>query len=116
MPSLFVHSPCHFNGFFFFILLLTLLSLSFLISPFHEKAKPLKKPIKRKQDCICQVCAATRNLHNDALTASYLYALALLFPISASGCCTNQIISKISEGFLFSAAQVPGQRANTVLF
>lgn len=103
--------------YFFFILLLTLLYNSFLIFPFLEKAKSLQKWIKRKQDCICQACTVTRSLHHDALTASYSCALALLFPIRASGCCTNQILLEISEGFFFSSAtQVPGQRANTVLF
>lgn len=99
------------------IFLLTLLYISFFISPFLEKAKSLQKWIKRKQYCSCQACTVTRSLHHDALTASNSCALALLFPIRASGCCTNQIPSKISEGLFFSsAAQVPGQRANTVLF
>lgn len=57
-----------------------------------------------------------KNLHHHALAANYSCALALLFPISASGCCTNQILSKISEFFFSSAAQGPGKRANPVLF
>lgn len=102
-----------------FILLLVWLSLYFLISPFLDKAKLLQKPVKKKQDCICQVCNVAEDLHNAALTASYSYALALLFLISASGCCTNQILSKTAEGFsffFFSAAQVTGQSVNNVFF
>lgn len=93
-------------------------SLSFLIFSLLEKSKPLQKPIRRKQDCICQVCTMTRYLRNDALTASYSFALALLFPISASGCFTNQFLSNISEGFFFFFSQQPEywDRDLTVLF
>lgn len=99
MPSLFAPNPCHFNGFFLFYCACCNLFLFHFSFPWKSQATA--EANWKEQDSICQVCTITRNLHNDVLTASCPYALALLFPISLSGCCTNQILSKISEGFFF---------------
>lgn len=103
MPPIFVHNPCHFNVVFLFYCSHCYLFLFSFLFPWKSQATA--EAIKWKQDCICQVSTVTRNLHNDALTASYSYALALLFSISASGWCTNQIHSKIFEGFFFFSQQ-----------
>lgn len=86
----------------FFILLLALLLYCcsfFLVSSFPQKNQADKRN-QLKENKICQVCTVTRNLHSYALKASYSYALALLFSISANSSCTNQFISEISEVFL----------------